>query len=222
MGRIGRVLICDDRQHARESLTRAMTAATGPLQIECATNGIELVTRYTHRPAGLVMIGIRAEPLDSTPVTPRLHPRPRPHPPRRHRAEMNVRLLLDAFPHAAAVVYGSPDCAPIAVAAITAGARGFWRWDGSHHTALSSAIRSLARQQPSTTDHATSTVSTVTERELQVLRGMTRGMSNSQIGRELHLSEDTVKTHARRLFHKLGVNDRAHAVAHGLRAGLVS
>ena len=61
----------------------------------------------------------------------------------------------------------------------------------------------------------------LTERELQVLRGMSRGLSNGQIGRELYLSEDTVKTHARRLFRKIGVNDRAQAVALGFRWGLV-
>ena len=45
--------------------------------------------------------------------------------------------------------------------------------------------------------------------------------SNAQIGAELYLSEDTVKTHARRLFRKLGANDRAQAVAIGLRRGLI-
>jgi DNA-binding NarL/FixJ family response regulator len=62
----------------------------------------------------------------------------------------------------------------------------------------------------------------LTERELQVLRGMAEGKSNAEIGRDLYVSEDTVKTHARRLFRKLGARDRAHAVASAFRAGLVS
>ena len=62
----------------------------------------------------------------------------------------------------------------------------------------------------------------LTERELQVLRGMADGHSNAEIGRALFVSEDTVKTHARRLFRKLGARDRAHAVAAGFRAGLVN
>ncbi|WP_326551399.1 response regulator transcription factor [Micromonospora sp. NBC_01813] len=62
----------------------------------------------------------------------------------------------------------------------------------------------------------------LTERELQVLRGMSEGKSNGEIGRELFVSEDTVKTHARRLFRKLGARDRAHAVATGFRSGLVA
>jgi DNA-binding NarL/FixJ family response regulator len=59
----------------------------------------------------------------------------------------------------------------------------------------------------------------LTQRELQVLRGMADGRSNAEIGRELFVSEDTVKTHARRLFRKLGARDRAHAVAVGFRSG---
>jgi DNA-binding NarL/FixJ family response regulator len=61
----------------------------------------------------------------------------------------------------------------------------------------------------------------LTEREMQVLHGMASGRSNAEIGRELYLSEDTIKTHARRLFRKMGVNDRAQAVASGFRWGLV-
>ena len=57
-------------------------------------------------------------------------------------------------------------------------------------------------------------------REMQVLTGMSQGKSNAQIGRELYLSEDTIKTHARRLFRKLGAKDRAEAVATGFRRGM--
>ncbi|WP_199425344.1 LuxR C-terminal-related transcriptional regulator [Actinotalea solisilvae] len=61
----------------------------------------------------------------------------------------------------------------------------------------------------------------LTKRELEVLSGMSHGRSNAQIGAELFLSEDTVKTHARRLFRKLGAADRAQAVAIGLRRGYI-
>jgi DNA-binding NarL/FixJ family response regulator len=61
----------------------------------------------------------------------------------------------------------------------------------------------------------------LTEREMQVLQGMAEGRSNAEIGRELYVSEDTVKTHARRLFRKLGARDRAHAVAVGFRSGVL-
>jgi len=70
-------------------------------------------------------------------------------------------------------------------------------------------------------DRSDAAGSDLTHRELQVLRGMSQGRSNSEIGRALFLSEDTIKTHARRLFRKMRVNDRAHAVAEGFRRGLL-
>lgn len=70
-----------------------------------------------------------------------------------------------------------------------------------------------------TTD--TTAVPRPTVRELEVLRGMAAGLPNAEIGRQLYVSEDTVKTHARRLFRRLGANDRAHAVARGYQLGLL-
>jgi len=80
---------------------------------------------------------------------------------------------------------------------------------------------SSARRVPGGGHYSAAALPPLTERELQVLRGMGRGRSNSEIGKELYLSEDTVKTHARRLFRKLGAADRAQAVAMGFRWGLV-
>ncbi|RZU46689.1 regulatory LuxR family protein [Krasilnikovia cinnamomea] len=80
----------------------------------------------------------------------------------------------------------------------------------------------LDRLQPNPRERPVSTRIGLTERELQVLRGMADGKSNAEIARELYVSEDTVKTHARRLFRKLGARDRAHAVAAGFRYGLVA
>ena len=65
-------------------------------------------------------------------------------------------------------------------------------------------------------------VASLSMREMQVLTGMSQGKSNAQIGRELYLSEDTIKTHARRLFRKLGAKDRAEAVAIGFRRGVMN
>jgi DNA-binding CsgD family transcriptional regulator len=59
------------------------------------------------------------------------------------------------------------------------------------------------------------------EREHQVLYWMSHGQSNAAIGRKLRVSEDTVKTHARHLFRKRNVRDRAHAVRRGFELGLL-
>lgn len=54
---------------------------------------------------------------------------------------------------------------------------------------------------------------TLTPQQANVLTGICRGDSNADIGKTLFLSEDTVKTHARRLFAALGARNRTHAVA---------
>jgi two-component system nitrate/nitrite response regulator NarL len=58
-------------------------------------------------------------------------------------------------------------------------------------------------------------------RELEVLHLTAAGLSAPAIGRELHLSPETIKTHLRHVYDKLGVSDRAAAVAEGMRRGLV-
>jgi two-component system nitrate/nitrite response regulator NarL len=61
----------------------------------------------------------------------------------------------------------------------------------------------------------------LSEREMQVLRGFARGLSVPQLAAELFLGASTVKTHTQRLYEKLGVSDRAAAVAEGMRRGLL-
>jgi DNA-binding CsgD family transcriptional regulator len=57
--------------------------------------------------------------------------------------------------------------------------------------------------------------------ERRVLQRVARGMTNSDIGVALDLSEHTIKTHMRRLLKKLGGRDRAHAVALGIQSGVL-
>jgi len=58
-------------------------------------------------------------------------------------------------------------------------------------------------------------------RELQVLQGFARGLSIPALAPELYLGPSTVKTHTQRLYEKLGVSDRAAAVAEAMRRGLL-
>jgi DNA-binding NarL/FixJ family response regulator len=58
-------------------------------------------------------------------------------------------------------------------------------------------------------------------REVQVLRLVARGSTNADIGRQLFISEATVKTHLLRVFNKLDVADRTAAVTTAMEHGLL-
>jgi DNA-binding NarL/FixJ family response regulator len=61
----------------------------------------------------------------------------------------------------------------------------------------------------------------LSERESVVLEAVARGLSNREIGRELWISEQTVKFHLRNLYRKLGVSSRTEAARYAHRSGLV-
>lgn len=61
----------------------------------------------------------------------------------------------------------------------------------------------------------------LTRREVEVLGAVADGLSNVEIGRRLVISEATVKTHLLRVFAKLDVSDRTHAVVTALERGLL-
>jgi DNA-binding CsgD family transcriptional regulator len=61
----------------------------------------------------------------------------------------------------------------------------------------------------------------ITPRELEILEAMAAGFSNKEIGERLFVSENTVKTHAARLFMKLSASRRTQAVQRAKEAGLI-
>ncbi|GAB3734227.1 response regulator transcription factor [Amycolatopsis oliviviridis] len=195
------VLICDDRRRVREDLTRAIAAARGVKHLDCVARTDELLTRYARVRADLVLIGTgRAAPSGIE----------------------SARRLVAADPGANVVVFGEPDDVRVIATAIADGVRGYLRWDASRPEVLAALAITLANVSiPAPRVHSPSNVE-LTERELQVLHGMVEGKSNGEMGRELSLAENTIKTHARSLFGKLGARDRAHAVAQGFRRGFMT
>ncbi len=61
----------------------------------------------------------------------------------------------------------------------------------------------------------------LTPRELQVPAAVAQGATNAEVGRRLHIGEATVKTHLLRVFAKLGLDDRTHAVTLAMQRGLL-
>ena len=199
------VLICDDHRLVREGLSRSVQGVPGVDRVDTAASGEEVLARWPRERQDLVLMDVHMPGLGGVEA---------------------VRRLVAAYPSANVVMLtGAADREAVATA-ISGGARGFLHKDVSREELCAAVANALAtaelvadepmlapRQQPHGPE--------LTEREMQVLRGMAAGKSNAQIGRELYLSEDTIKTHARRLFRKMRVNDRAQAVASGFRLGLV-
>ncbi|GAB2936682.1 response regulator [Streptomyces mayteni] len=114
--------------------------------------------------------------------------------------------------------------------AIEAGATGYLLKDAPRDE-LFAAVRAAARGRsvlsPAVASRLVSAVRSpgnepLSARERQVLDLVARGTSNREIARELFISEATVKTHLTHLYGKLGVNDRAAAVATAYRRGILS
>ena len=197
---INTVLICDEPEGAKKSLTRVLAAIRPDIVVSRATGAAELLQTYPQVQPDLVLVGIRRGIFGD------------PDP---------AQQLLRAYPAARVIVFGALADARAMIGDIAHGAAGLLMWEPSERNTL---VRIDATTLPPTamarrTGHRGGKP---TERELQILHGMSEGQSNGEIGRELFLSEDTVKTHARRLFQKLGARDRAHAVALGMRSGLVA
>jgi DNA-binding NarL/FixJ family response regulator len=207
------VLICDDHRIVREGLRQFVAAVPGVDRVVTAASGEEALARYAAELPDLVLMDVQMPGVGGLEAT---------------------RQLCVAHPGARVIMLTAQDDRDNVATAVANGARGYLLKDVSHEelcaavvTALSgeelfepSVRRALVERQNEKA--AASAALQLTERELQVLRGMSQGMSNAEIGRELYLSEDTVKTHARRLFRKLGVGDRAQAVALGFRRGFVT
>jgi DNA-binding NarL/FixJ family response regulator len=188
----------------RETLRRSVASVPGVTRVVGASSGEEVLARWPVERPSLVLMDVRMPGIGGVEAT---------------------RRLLSRHPEATVVVLTVAEDADGVARAVAAGARGYVVKDADRDELTAAVLHAVA--EPSRREGADARraelgrVPALTERELQVLTGMSRGRSNAEIGRELFLSEDTVKTHARRLFRKLGAADRAQAVAMGFRWGLV-
>jgi DNA-binding NarL/FixJ family response regulator len=192
------VLIVDDAPAVRDNLRRLVTGLPGVASVSLASSGDEAIARCTAERPDLVLLDVRMPGMNGLEC---------------------ARRLLHFDPAVRIVMLTAGDDPQAVATAVANGAAGYISKDATR-LEMGLAIHHVGGgdrpHEPPAPQFRLS------ERETQVLAGMSRGMSNGEIGRELYLSEDTIKTHARRLFRKLRASDRAQAVAVGLRAGLIS
>jgi DNA-binding NarL/FixJ family response regulator len=135
--------------------------------------------------------------------------------------------LLAADPGARVLVFSTFARDEDVYRSVRAGARGYLLKTASRDELLA-AVRAVAageRHLPAALSRQLAdrlARPDVSPRELEVLALIRRGRSNKEIGAALGVTEDTVKRHVTHLLQKLGVQDRAAAVAEALRVGLLA
>jgi DNA-binding NarL/FixJ family response regulator len=92
--------------------------------------------------------------------------------------------------------------------------------EGKTHVDPAVAGKLFAQISQSSVSPNTSIAAELSEREREVLRLLARGLTNTDIAQQLHLSEGTVRNYVSAVFAKLGVSDRAQAAVIALRHGL--
>jgi DNA-binding NarL/FixJ family response regulator len=211
-----RVLIADDQQLVRSGF-RMMLEAEGDIDVVAeAADGQEAVDLTNELRPDVALLDLRMPRMDGIQAT-ELISRGTPG---------GTRVLVVTTFDADEYVY----------AAIRAGASGFLLKDappeelavGVRVIAAGDAllapsvtrrlIEEFARIQPRQAQHD---LEALTEREMQVLRAIARGLSNAEIARELVIGETTVKTHVGNVLMKLGLRDRAQAVVVAYESGVV-
>ena len=200
------ILLVDDHPVVREGL-RGMLAAEGDLDVVAEAGGAaEAVAAVRAHEPDVVLMDLRMPGGDGVEATAR---------------------VLAQRPGTRVVVLTTYDTDADILRAVEAGAAGYLLKDASR-TELAQAIRAAARGEtvlaPSVAAKLVSRMRSAVElsrREIEVLRLVARGHTNAEIGRELLISEATVKTHLLRTFGKLEVSDRTAAVTAALERGIL-
>ncbi len=211
-----RILIADDQELVRTGFRVVLDAEPDLEVIGEAADGLTAIEAAKTLQPDIVLMDIRMPNLDGIEATRRIAA-----------GDGSPRILiLTTF-----------DLDDYVYEALRAGASGFLLKDAraeelrqavrmvaSGDALLSPAItrrliESYTRRPPPTVHPAP--LAGLTPRELEVLRHVARGLSNSEIAKELIVGDATIKTHVARIFSKLDLHDRAQAVVLAYESGLV-
>ena len=214
-----RVLIADDQQLLRSGFRAILDFEPDIEVVGEADDGLGAVRLAAELAPDVVLMDIRMPHLDGLAATEQI-------------------MATDDPPRV--VVLTTFDLNEYVYRALRAGASGFLLKDAPS-TRLLAAVRAAAGGdeliEPSITrrlvenfapaempepDGTPAELDELTDRELEVLRLVARGLSNSEIAAGLVVAETTVKTHVGRILMKLGVRDRVQAVVRAYETGFVA
>jgi DNA-binding NarL/FixJ family response regulator len=213
-----RVVIADDQQLVRTGFRLILERQSDVEVVAEAADGAEAVSLVRETTPDVVLMDIRMPQLDGIEATRQIRGDP-------EAAQVSV-IMLTTF-----------DMDEYVYEALRAGANGFLLKDLPPEQ-LVDAVLSVGRDDtllaPSVTrrlvEHFTSrartaapnvVVSELTSREMEVLQRLALGRSNAEIGQDLFISENTVKTHVTRVLMKLDLRDRVQAVVFAYQNALV-
>ena len=202
-----RLLVVDDHPVVRAGIVGLLAGEPDLEVVGEAADGAQACDLAAALRPDVVLMDLRMPVMDGTTATER---------------------ILAATPTVRVVVLTTYETDADILRAVEAGATGYLLKDTPRDD-LVAAVRAVAGGEtvlaPSVARRLVAGVRNAAERltarELEVLAVVARGGSNAQIGVELFISEATVKTHLLRIFTKLGVDDRTHAVTVALERGIL-
>jgi len=200
-----RVLSVDDHALLREGVAALIGNQTDMVLIAEASNGREALEQFRRHRPDITLMDLQMPDMSGIDAT---------------------CAIRQEFPDARIIVLTTHAGDVLVARALKAGARAYLL-KGLLRKELLETIRAVHAGQKRVSpeiaaeiaEHATDDA--LTPREIDVLRLIAMGNPNKIIARELSLTEETVKSHIRNILSKLGASDRTHAVAIGVKRGII-
>jgi DNA-binding NarL/FixJ family response regulator len=204
-----RILITDDHPVVREGLSGMLAGQSDFEVIGLAADGDTAVQMHGSLAPDVTLMDLRMPGLDGVGA---------------------IEAIKAQQPSARIIVLTTYDSDADILRAIEAGATGYLLKDTPREE-LFRAIRAAARGDSVLAPAVAARLMTrmrapaeenLSAREIEVLQWVARGASNKEIGKTLHISTATVKTHLIHIYGKLGVDDRTAAVTTALEKGIIT
>jgi two-component system NarL family response regulator len=200
-----RVLVVDDHQVVRMGMRAMITAEPDMEVVAEAGDGLSAIAAYEQHRPDITLMDLRLPGMSGPEI---------------------ISEIRKRSPTANIIVITTYDADEDVYRAVRAGARGYLL-KGTFAEGMLEAIRHVHAGRrliaPELAARLADRVSSpsLTSREISVLELVARGMSNKEIGATLFLTEDTIKTHLRHAFAKLGVGDRTEAALLAVQRGII-